>query len=98
MADFPVVWLGAWQALHPIFPNTCCPRLTVVVDVDVVDVEVVEVPAADDKTLVEVSEAVVGDVDEVEVVDCAVAAAVPVAGVGGANMRIKAVKLTMSDE
>jgi CxxC motif-containing protein (DUF1111 family) len=47
MADFPVVWLGAWQALHPIFPNTCCPRLTVVVDVvEVVDVEVVEDPAA----------------------------------------------------
>ena len=96
-----------WQALQPIFENTCCPRDTDAVDdVEVVDVEEVEDPAAAATAELAVAAAtwVVEDVEDVDVVevvgdvDCAVGAVAEVAGVGGANMRMKAAKLMMSDE
>ena len=83
-----------WQALQPIFENTCCPRDTDAVDdVEVVDVEEVEDPAA-----AATAELAVAAATCVPDVDCAAGVVLEVAGVGGASKRMKAAKLMMSDE
>src|SRR6266446_4240755 len=89
-----------WQALQPMFENTVCPLDTVVLDVEVLDVEADEVPAAAATAELAVAAATcvpdVEDVDEFEVADAA--GVLEVAGVGGARKRMKAAKLTMSEE
>src|SRR5262245_1702570 len=98
--DLPLVSERVWQAEHPIFVNTCCPRATVDVVADVEDdVAAVEVvPAAAGKTLL--AEATTVLVLLVLVLLGAAAAAtagVAPAGVGGASKRMKAANRTASD-
>src|SRR5262245_56760228 len=87
-----------WQALQPIFENTCCPRVTDVVDdVEVDDVEEDVVPEAAAIAEDAVAAATcVPDVEDVEAV--AAAAVVEPAGVGGSSIRMKAAKLVTSSE
>src|SRR6266436_4664416 len=93
IAAFPVVWFTAWQAWQPIFVNTCCPRDTDAVD----EVEVVEVDEFVDVEVVDVEEVEDAAATCVPDADCA-AAVLELAGVGGANMRMKAAKSMMSCE
>jgi hypothetical protein len=93
-----------WQAWHPILAKTCWPRVIEAVEpVDVVEpvvaADVDDVPEAADKTLVGSASATsTGAAVVDDVVADAVTGDVPFAGVGGANIRMNAAKLTMSDE
>src|SRR5215813_2113902 len=88
--DLPLVSERVWQAEHPIFANTCPPRVTVAV-VEVVDVAAVEVvpPAAGKTLLAEATCVLVGAA-------AAATAGVAPAGVGGASKRMKAANKTAS--
>src|SRR5215470_2988145 len=87
-----------WQALQPIFENTCCPRDTVAVDdVEADDVEEDVVPEA--AAMAEDAVAAATCVPDVEDVEAAGAAgALEPAGVGGSSIRMKAAKLVTSSE
>ena len=99
MTDLPVVRVVTWQAEQPIFVNTCCPCATVVPvddDVEVLEVEEVDVEEVEDAAaaIAELAVAAATCVED----DEDVAGVLEVAGVGGASMRMKAAKLTMSCE
>ena len=98
-----------WQAWHPMFVNTCCPRVTEAaellgVEAELLDVEGAADPDAAGRTLLAFAAASWTGVEDaacpvvVVPIDDTAGVAPDVAGVGGAKRRMNIAKLTTSEE